>query len=160
NIMSRPSTPQGKPLWTQPPELGGYVAAEIDWFSGSEFRDDSGTRIRPQTLRLPQVYGGDKAARARPANLFGGPPLRGGSGPLSLAGRVVPFHHQQRRHGRALRRYVVLRDGAAPSRRVALGTRGDHPRHGRPPHRAAGSGTELRPAFRHLVDLRFRCRDR
>src|SRR5262249_30956249 len=51
--------------------MGGYVAFEVDWFGGSSETDDAGTKVSPETLRLPQVYVGFKAAGTVEGNFFG-----------------------------------------------------------------------------------------
>jgi hypothetical protein len=71
NLMTRAPAREGKPPWTQPPELGGYVALEVEWFAGREFKDDSGTRIQPQTMRLPQIFAGVKSTGTVRDNFFG-----------------------------------------------------------------------------------------
>ncbi len=72
DLMFRPPPPHAEePLWARPVEMGGYVAFESDWFGGTSGHDDSGTVIRPETLRLPQVYVGFKAAGAVRDNFFG-----------------------------------------------------------------------------------------
>jgi hypothetical protein len=72
DLMWRPPPPHAaQPLWARPVEMGAYLAFEYDWFDGSDTRDDSGTTIRPASLRLPQIFVGFKAAGAVRENFFG-----------------------------------------------------------------------------------------
>lgn len=72
DFMARPPRPvPGGPPWEPIPAMGGYVAFECDWFGGDSATDDLGTRISPDTLRLPQVYVGFKAEGTVQDNFFG-----------------------------------------------------------------------------------------
>ncbi|HZE97165.1 MAG TPA: hypothetical protein VE981_09060 [Planctomycetota bacterium] len=72
DLMVRPPPPvPGGPPWERTPAMGGYVALEIDWFDGGSATDDFGTKVTPETLRLPQVYVGFKAEGTVQENFFG-----------------------------------------------------------------------------------------
>jgi hypothetical protein len=72
DFMMRPPPPvPGGPPWERTPAMGGYVAFECDWFGGDSATDDFGTRVSPDTLRLPQVYVGFKAEGTVEDNFFG-----------------------------------------------------------------------------------------
>jgi len=92
DLMARPPPPRPEGLpWERSPAMGGYVALEWDWFDGGSATDDSGTRIEPDTLRLPQVYVGFKAQGTVQDNFFG--ELRFGLGAAhfpSLKAKVAP----------------------------------------------------------------------
>jgi hypothetical protein len=71
--------------------MGAYVAFECDWFGGDSATDDAGTRVSPDTLKLPQVYVGFKAEGTVQENFFGD--LRLGFGAAhfpSLMAKVQP----------------------------------------------------------------------
>ena len=72
DFMMRPPPPMpGGPPWERTPAMGAYVAFECDWFGGDSATDDFGTRVSPDTLRLPQVYVGFKAEGTVQDNFFG-----------------------------------------------------------------------------------------
>jgi hypothetical protein len=90
--MSRPPTPiPGGPGWERTPAMGAYVAFECDRFGGNDATDDTGTRVSPDTLRLPQVYVGFKAEGTVQEIFFGD--VRPGSGAAhypSLMAKIRP----------------------------------------------------------------------
>jgi hypothetical protein len=92
DLMARPPPPKPGGLpWERSPAMGAYVALEWDWFAGGSATDDAGTRIRPDTLRLPQVYVGFKASGTVQDNFFGD--LRLGFGAAhfpSLMAKIQP----------------------------------------------------------------------
>lgn len=92
DLMARPPPPDPDGLpWERSPAMGAYVAFEWDWFDGDSATDDAGTRIEPDTLRLPQVYVGFKAQGTVQDNFFG--ELRFGLGAAhfpSLMAKVSP----------------------------------------------------------------------
>jgi hypothetical protein len=92
DLMMRPPPPApGGPPWERSPAMGGYVALECDWFGGGEATDDVGTRVKTETLRLPQVYVGFKAEGTVQDDFFGD--LRFGLGAAhypSLGAKVRP----------------------------------------------------------------------
>ena len=72
DFMMRPPRPvPGGPPFERTPAMGGYVAFECDWFGGGSSTDDVGTRVSPDTKRLPQVYVGFKAEGTVEGNFFG-----------------------------------------------------------------------------------------
>lgn len=72
DLMARPPPPRpGGVPWERSPAMGGYVAFEWDWFDGGSATDNAGTRIEPETLRLPQVYVGFKAQGTVQDDFFG-----------------------------------------------------------------------------------------
>jgi hypothetical protein len=72
DLMFKPPPPQpGGPPWERTPAMGGYLAFEWDWFGGSEATDSAGTSIRPDTLKLPSILVGFKAAGTVEGNFFG-----------------------------------------------------------------------------------------
>lgn len=92
DFMARPPPPvPGGLPFERTPAMGGYVAFECDWFGGDSETDDYGTRVSPDTLRLPQVYVGFKAEGTVRENFFGD--LRVGLGAAhfpSLMAKVRP----------------------------------------------------------------------
>lgn len=72
DFMARPPPPiPGGPPWERTPAMGAYVAFECDWFGGDSATDDFGTKVSPDTMRLPQVYVGFKAEGTVQENFFG-----------------------------------------------------------------------------------------
>lgn len=72
DLMSRPPPPvPGGPPFERTPAMGGYVAFECDWFGGDSATDDFGTKVSPETMRLPQVYVGFKAEGTVQEDFFG-----------------------------------------------------------------------------------------
>jgi hypothetical protein len=62
DLMFRPGYPPDLEPRFRPAAIGGFVAFEWDTFGGSSTRDETGTEIRPETLRLPSVFVGVKGA--------------------------------------------------------------------------------------------------
>jgi hypothetical protein len=72
DLMFRPPPPvPGGPPWEHSPAMGAYVAFEWDWYGGNSAVDASGTRIRPDTLEIPSIFVGFKAAGTVREDLFG-----------------------------------------------------------------------------------------
>jgi hypothetical protein len=91
DLMVRPLAPLGVSPRYRPADIGGYVALGWDWYPGSSTRDEAGTRIRPDTLRLPSIFVGIKGAGLVEENFFGD--LRLGFGAVhypSLEARFEP----------------------------------------------------------------------
>lgn len=72
DFMWRPPPPgPGGPSWERSPAMGLFVAFEWDWFGGNATEDSSGTRIHADTLEVPSILVGFKAAGTVRDNLFG-----------------------------------------------------------------------------------------
>jgi hypothetical protein len=92
DLMRRPPPPvPGGPPFERTPAMGGYVAFECDWFGGDSATDDFGTKVSPDTMRLPQVYVGFKAEGTVEENFFGNVNVGLGAAHYpSLMARVQP----------------------------------------------------------------------
>jgi hypothetical protein len=62
DLMFRPLAPPEVAPRYRPTDLGGFVAFEWDSYGGSSTRDQTGTTIRPDALRIPSVFVGVKGA--------------------------------------------------------------------------------------------------
>lgn len=91
DLMVRPLAPLGVSPRYRPADVGAYVAFGWDWYGGSSTRDESGTRIRPDDLRLPSIFVGVKGTGTVEENFYGD--LRLGFGAVhypSLEARFEP----------------------------------------------------------------------
>lgn len=72
DLMFRPPPPRPEgPPWERTPSVGGYVAFEWDWYGGAEATDNAGTRVRPDTMRIPSILAGFKAEGTVQGDFFG-----------------------------------------------------------------------------------------
>jgi hypothetical protein len=68
DVLSRPPD---RPAYARETALGGYVAAEWDWFGGTSADADPGIRIRPDSLELASFLVGFKAEGGIEGPLYG-----------------------------------------------------------------------------------------
>jgi len=86
-----PRPPPGRG-WERMPAMGGYVAFGWDWFGGSKATDSVGSTIRPETLKLPTILVGFKAAGAVEGNFYGD--VRFGMGAAHFPSLEATFQQQ------------------------------------------------------------------